>query len=367
MKVMYCITQSNWGGAQAHVFELICDQIRRKNTVILVTGEDGELCKRLTNLKVKVVITESLNREVNVFSDLKAIYAIRKIIRKEKPNIVHLHSSKAGFIGRIAAIGLDVRVIYTVHGWVFNNPQISRIKNVLFSLSERLASPLTDKYLFVSKYDYNLAINRHYLKNSKRGKVVYNGVANPKFRKNTFLHNPARLLMVARFSNQKDQATLIQSVQSLKDCVVLTLVGNGPTLDKNEKLVNKLGLQDYVKFEGFHRNIDDYLKDSDIFILSTHYEGLPISIIEAMSFELPIIATNRNGNSELVVDGFNGFLTDGTVRDMELKIKKVLKNTKLLGENSKKLFLRKFQLDKVLNSVNDVYLQQVERGNLWKK
>ncbi|EEJ39686.1 glycosyltransferase, group 1 family protein, partial [Limosilactobacillus vaginalis DSM 5837 = ATCC 49540] len=115
--------------------------------------------------------------------------------------------------------------------------------------------------------------------------------------------------MVARFSKQKDQETLIRAVKELpSDKYQLTFVGAGETLQQNQRLVSKFNLESNVKFIGFREDINKVLEKKDIFVLSTHYEGLPISIIEAMAYGLPVLATDVGGNSEMVKNNINGFL-----------------------------------------------------------
>ncbi|OYS46977.1 hypothetical protein CBF87_05090 [Limosilactobacillus reuteri] len=141
-------------------------------------------------------------------------------------------------------------------------------------------------------------------------KVIHNGSTTPSEQSiNYSVHMPLRLVMIARFSPQKDQETLINAVTKLpKDSYKLTFVGDGGTLQTNKELVFKYGLNHNIKFAGFKDDISDELINNDVYILSTHYEGLPISIIEAMSYGLTILATNVGGNSEMLENNINGFL-----------------------------------------------------------
>ncbi|OYS46978.1 hypothetical protein CBF87_05095 [Limosilactobacillus reuteri] len=107
MKILYCITSSSWGGAQLHVLELCADQLARGNEVTFIVGNKGPLLDKVKQLKgVKVILLPSLVREISPTNDIKAIVELRKIIKSESPDIVHLHSSKAGVIGRLSSIGL---------------------------------------------------------------------------------------------------------------------------------------------------------------------------------------------------------------------------------------------------------------------
>lgn len=313
MKILYCITSSSWGGAQLHVLELCADQLARGNEVTFIVGNKGPLLDKVKQLKgVKVILLPSLVREISPTNDIKAIVELRKIIKNESPDIVHLHSSKAGVIGRLSSIGLrkKSKVIFTVHGWAFTDGISSRLKKSLYRIVEKSVRRLTDLFICVSYYDEKIGKRDKVLDAKTNVKVIHNGSTTPSEQSiNYSVHEPLRLVMVARFSPQKDQETLINAVTKLpKDSYKLTFVGDGETLQTNKELVSKYGLNRNVKFAGFKDDISDELINNDVYILSTHYEGLPISIIEAMSYGLPILATNVGGNSEMLKNNINGFL-----------------------------------------------------------
>lgn len=101
MKIMYVITQGTWGGAQAHLFSLIRNQVKLKNHVWLITGTSGRLTQAVEKefLTVRVIILNSLIREMSIRKDIYTIYALRRYIKKINPDIIHLHSTKAGMVG----------------------------------------------------------------------------------------------------------------------------------------------------------------------------------------------------------------------------------------------------------------------------
>ncbi len=360
MKILYCITRSTWGGAQRNIWELIKNQVKLRNQVVLVVGDSGDLAEKVKNdlPQVKVIVLPSIQRSINPVKDIQAIYQLRKIIKQEKPNIVHLHSSKAGVIGRIACLHKKCKVIFTVHGWSFTDGVASKKKKTIYRLIERSMWFLTDKYICVSKYDYNIGIRDKVIKNPKKAVVVYNGIDyNKNNNLNNEIHSPLRFIMTARFSNQKDQISLIEAFRDVKNCELI-FVGDGPTLARAKKLVlqNKLGNR--INFVGFQKNVDKYLNESDVFVLSTHYEGLPISIIEAMSHAMPVVASNVGGNSELVVEGENGFLTHDvdSLREALMSFVKKPEIVKEMGRKSLQIYQSEFKLNKFLNNTQKIYI-----------
>lgn len=362
MKIMYCITSSSWGGAQLHVLELCKDQIKRGNQVIFVVGNEEPLLTKIKSIKgVKIILLSSLKREISPISDVKAIFELRRLITHEHPDILHLHSSKAGTIGRLACIGLRSRtkVIFTVHGWAFTDGVPSAFKRYVYRLIEKYVSSLTTLFICVSEYDKKIGLRDGVLTDKSNVVVIHNGSYKPQRTDvNLSIHNPLRLVMVARFSEQKNQKMLINTMSKIdKGLWKLTFVGDGSTLTQYKKLVSKLNLSSNINFVGFKDDVSPYLIENDVYILTSFYEGLPISIIEAMSYGLPIIASNVGGNSELVKNNINGYLVQSQ-SDLEKSILKLIKNpanVRSMGKNSLEMFNNYFTLDHNLRSINAVY------------
>ena len=202
MKIVYVITQATWGGAQAHLYSLIERQVKIGNTVTLISGIEGRLSDQIKkNLpQVKLVIISNLVRQVSLINDFKAIRALRKLLKRLKPDILHLHSSKAGMVGRLAALGLSMKVVFTVHGWGFT-PGVSKKQQLLIKLVEKTLRPLTTYYICVSEFDQNIGLRSKVLKASKENYVViHNGAPKPKEFDRRPATLPVRLVMTARFS-----------------------------------------------------------------------------------------------------------------------------------------------------------------------
>ncbi len=360
MKILYCITSSSWGGAQLHVYELCKYEYQQGNEVVFVVGTQGLLAKKVRSLPgVKVIILPSLKRNISLLDDIRATIKLRKIFIQEQPDIIHLHSSKAGTLGRLASRGLKAKVIFTVHGWAFTEGIPSKLNKILFKSIEKYVARFTDQFICVSEYDRQLGFKYHVLTKKTPVTVIHNGApAVSKNKINHSVHTPVRLVMIARFSYQKDQESLIKAISKLpRNSFFLTFVGDGETLSTCQSLVKKLNLTKQVKFIGFREDISSYLIKNDIYLLTTHYEGLPISVIEAMSYGLPVIVSDVGGDSELVVSGKNGFLVHN-VAELRTILYDLINDPvqiKNMGKNSLALFLKKFTLLKQLQDTHKLY------------
>lgn len=159
--------------------------------------------------------------------------------------------------------------------------------------------------------------------------------------------------MTARFVDQKDHSTLLRALTRVSGDWRFVLVGDGPLLHPMQQLAHELGLRDSVSFLGNRSDVPELLADSDIFILSTKWEGLPVSILEAMRAGLPVIATDVGGVSELVLDGTSGYLTRvADERHLAHRIQQLVDSRGLrrqLGMAARNRYTEEFQMDKCIS------------------
>jgi glycosyltransferase involved in cell wall biosynthesis len=166
--------------------------------------------------------------------------------------------------------------------------------------------------------------------------------------------------MVARFNEQKDQTTLLKAIAQLKDdSIHLDLVGSGPSLESCKALAKSLGIENQVSFLGDRRDVPDLLAQSQIFILSTHYEGLPISILEAMRAGLPVVATSVNGIPEEVVDGKTGFLAPRQdVQALADALHTLINSPEIrqqMGKAGREKFEQEFTVERMITETREIY------------
>jgi glycosyltransferase involved in cell wall biosynthesis len=356
--LLYVITKSELGGAQAHVYDLI-KSLHNDYQINLVVGTLGWLATQCEELGVSVHHLPSLTRSINFIKDVTAVKELVQTIDKIKPDLIHAHSGKPGIIARLAGKICHVPVVFTAHGWGFdpNAPKLTR--NIALA-AEKLLAKFATKIICVSESDRQLAIKLGVLA-AERIVTIHNGI-NPgiELPVSTAKAAPTQLIMVARFNKQqKDQNTLMKAIQQIDRDINVLFVGSGPDLDEAKNTAQELDILSKVSFLGDRLDVPQLLAQSQIFVLSTHYEGLPISILEAMRAGLPIIATNVNGIPEQVVDGKNGLLVerqdvDGLVQAITNLVDNPMLCQKMGRESIEKL-QREFTIDEMVASTKALY------------
>ncbi|MFM2302972.1 MAG: hypothetical protein RLZZ135_375 [Cyanobacteriota bacterium] len=355
--VLYLITLSQLGGAQKHLADLM-KYSHDRYEVHLAVGSVGYLSEIADSFKIEVHIIPSLKRSINLVKDLKALQEFMALVKQLKPDLIHAHSSKPGIIARLSGKFYNIPVLFTVHGWGFDEraPLVMRTIALIF---EKLIAPLTTTNICVCQSDYDVGIKQKIFDQDK-ALVIYNGAEDVDLLPASPEQNPPRLIMVARFDNkQKDQLSLIQAIATLDREVSLDFVGSGVDLEQAKAFAVSIGVDRQINFLGDRTDVPQLLSQSQIFVLSTHYEGFPISILEAMRAGLPIVATDVNGIYEQVESGINGWLVP---HQDSMALAKALSDLiessairKRMGEMSRKKFLNEFNITKMIESVHDLY------------
>lgn len=362
MKILYVITKADVGGAQTHLIQ-IANHFAKKHQVYVAFGKDGPMIKRLDR-KVKIISLKHLKGPIDIKEDICGVKELTSIIKRLQPDILHLHSSKAGTIGRIAYRLANLKtgyVIFTAHSWSFTKG-VSFLKKLLYSSIERFVLKYTDKAICVSKYDKQLALDYHFDENKLI--TIHNSVAASK---NNVLEkikykskSIVKFVMVARFAYPKMHRDVIEGIkilsESTKRSFELTFIGDGESIDDCKTLVRKYGLEKWIKFKGNIENARNVLNQYDVFVLMSKHEGLPISIIEAMSEGLPIIASPVGGVRELVAN--NGlFIEDNTPQSLKKAMERFLNldNIRKAALASYQKYEASFQENIMLEKLEKIY------------
>jgi len=291
-------------------------------------------------------------------ADLASVKELRGLIRHVRPDLVHLHSSKAGFIGRIAAKSERVPAIFTAHGWAFSEGTPWKQKLLAIPL-EAFASRLGGHIIAVSQYDYRLAL-RYRIESPHRMSVVHNGIPDSPERANPGEDTIPKIVMVARFAPQKDHALLLRALASLGDEPwELEFVGNGPLFKNIKRVADELNLQNRVRFLGARYDVSRILAESHIFVLTSNYEGFPISVLEAMRAGLPVVASDVGGTNEAVDEGRTGYLVPrGDLETLRERLRLLIKDPALrreMGNAGREKYERHFTVDRMLAETSKVY------------
>lgn len=257
--------------------------------------------KEYFNERVKIIELKSGVRNISITKDFKSFLEIKKIIKSENPDIVHLHSSKSGFLGRMACNDRKYKVLYNPHGFAFLKRDESNLKKFLYKTLEYIAAKKCGKIVAVSKGEYEEA-----LKLSRKSHLINNGIdvsILPKLKDKKVNINDIKICTIGRISYQKDPQIFNKIAEKFPE-IQFNWIGEG---EMREVLSSK-----NINITGW-MNKDralELMNDSDIFILTSLWEGLPIALLEAMYYKKICIVSNCIGNRDVIINGENGFIAD---------------------------------------------------------
>jgi len=276
--------------------------------VRVFVGGQGPFVDALRRCGVEVVPLRHLVAPLRPLEDLRAVVELRRALEAFGPDLVTLHSSKAGTLGRLAARGLGAPVIYTAHGWPFVE-EVPVLGRVLYRMVERITAPLADRLVTVSEADHALA-RRARVGTEAQLVRVHNGVHDvPAGLRARPGEGEVRLVVVARLDVPKDPFTLLRALARLREREwTLEWIGDGPRRAPAEQLAASLGLADRCRFVGTRDDVAERLARASVLILPTDREGLPLCVLEGMRAGLPVIASAVGGIPEAVVPGRTGLL-----------------------------------------------------------
>ncbi len=362
MKIAYVVTRADpIGGVQIHIKDLAAAAQAEGHEVTVMAGGTGPFIDMLRAQGTPTVVLRHLTVPIKPLQDLRALRELRAILSDMRPDLIALHSAKASVLGRLAARSLGIPTILTAHGWTFT-PGFPRIPGMVYRNIERLVGPLTRKIIAVSEFDRRLALEAGIV-GADRIVTVHNGIPDvPLHLRAEPARTPARLVMVARFSPQKDHQTLLQALASLQHLEwELDLIGDGPLIDRVKSLAVSLKLSGRTRFLGQRMDVESLLAQSQISILATNWEGFPLSILESMRAGLPVIASSVGGVEEAILDEETGYLVPrGDVAALRDRIRALVEAPDLrlrMGKLARVRYEQHFSLETAVRKTLDVYHQ----------
>jgi glycosyltransferase involved in cell wall biosynthesis len=307
--VVQCIAKLELGGAQKIVLDLMREL---RDQGILITGEGGKLYSTVKKeFGERHVTLPCFKRKISPLKDIICCFRLRKILIKLHERydrvILHTHGSKAGVLGRIVSGSLPfVHSVHVIHGFAIN-PYISSLKRFIYLNAERISSCFGDVTVTVARAHIKRAIVWGMSKKVKYCCIPnYVNVDNFSVRRKK--DKLIKIVTVANFKPQKNPfmwAKVALEVTSKFGNVEFIYIGDGPLRESVEKLLHA---SKKIKILGWRNDIADFLPDMDIFFLPSRWEGLPLSVLEAMSSALPVVASAVDGTTEVVLDAVTGYL-----------------------------------------------------------
>ena len=360
----------------------VCKALAKKYKVVLIVGKDYDPTG-FSLEDIQIIKISELQKYLDPIKDSIAFYKLYRVIKQLSPVVVHTHLAKAGILGRLAAHLAGVQwILHTVHGPTFSNfhPTFERIT---FWTAEKLASLVTDYFIFVGKslqkfYTSNnlcKPYNSLVIKTGKDISQIKKALVLPQnkiseIRKNLFQASEKELILgfVGRIVPSKNLEHLVKVAELLKEKKVsFKIVIVGKALLKEElwyerhikKLIAKHNLNRHFVFLGFVKDIFPIFRALDLVILTSRYEGLPNVLVEAGLCERVCIAYNIGGAQEVIHDGETGFLVSyGNVYELAEKIMEFLSNRKkfyAVGQKAREILEKEYSMEKMLSDYIQYY------------
>ncbi|MBI4057296.1 MAG: glycosyltransferase family 4 protein [Elusimicrobia bacterium] len=373
IKVVHVITQLELGGAQQNTLYTVKSLDRTRFEPVLVSGPGGILDQEARDIpQLKIHFIPSLVRPLHPLKDAIALAALIRVFREEKPDVVHTHSSKAGILGRVAAALIGVPLIlHTYHGFGFHDRQFSWLRRMLLGI-EWCAAKLSTRLIFVSRANLETAV-RHGLTFPEKSVLIRSGVPLKNFpakgidpqKKKTELgvgmHKPL-VVSVGNLKPQKnpeDFILLAKMVYEKNREIRFLFIGDGVLRARLEGNLLRYGLHGKCFFPGWRRDIPEILTASDVFVLTSLWEGLPRSLVEAMKSGLPSVCYSTDGIQDLIRDGENGYLiSPGNVELMAKKLLFLLEHDsvrKQMGQKAAESIGPEFDIDGMVRQQEKLY------------
>ena len=390
IKVAHVITRLDMGGAQFNTLYTVSHLNREQFEPALLYGAGGVMDRKAEGLASFIV--PGLDRALCPRKDLRAFFALRRIFRELKPDIVHTHSSKAGILGRLAARAAGVpAIVHTFHGFGFT-PGQSFAARKIFETAEKICAPISDALVFVSEANRAEALQKR-IGDPRRYRLIRSGIELGRYPakinraeklaalglraisgRAVRLPEDARIVLsIGNLKPQKNPLDMVRTaalVCAREPKAVFIFTGDGPLRAETERLAVGLGLQDNFFLPGWREDGAQLLALAEVYALSSLWEGLPRSLVEALRSGLPSVAYRCDGVSDLLDDGTAGFaipIGPDSPRLAAEKISAILADRQLadrlragaLGKD-----LQAFDIDFMVKQQEELYLELLSEKKL---
>lgn len=315
----------------------------------------------------------AMARSIAPFTDAKALWQLHHLLRQKQYDVIHTHSSKAGFLGRLAARIHGIPVVYTPNGYYFLDANDGKqLKKRFFLELERAAGRWTDYLIAVSESERQITL-AHNLVPPQRVGMIPNGIDVTAVTPDPFARVSVRQELgigmdtavigtVARFIPQKDPFTFIRAAQLILEQnphVCFIWCGEGDMRTATEQMATAAGIHHAFHFLGFRSDITRLMNAFDIFMLTSIFEGLPYTLLEAMALALPLVATQVVGSQDVVVHSQTGYLTPpGNAPELAQAALSLLaepEKRQIMGQHGRERVVQHFDVRHMIAAVEKVY------------
>lgn len=377
-KVLLMVTKSNFGGAQRYVFDLATNLPKEKYEVVVASGGSGVLFDKLEKENVKVFSLNRLGRDINFLKDFLSIFSIISVIKKERPDIIHLNSPKIAGLGAFASrilnlfshlftpnSPLSTLIIYTSHGWAFNEKR-NIFQKILIEFFSWLTIMLSHKTIVLTQLEFDQVKNWPLIKNKLE--IIPIGIASGQyFPKEEALLKIEKIIgknidrkkttigSIGELHKNKGYEFAIPALANMEN-VEYIIISDGEEKTALENLIKELKATN-IHLTGYIENAAALLKAFDVFLLPSIKEGLPYVLLEAGVSLVPIISTNVGGIPDLIKNNETGVLIEPkNIEAIKLAVRELLSKPETENaEQLKRTIETHFSLLPVLNKIDTLY------------
>ena len=377
MKIVHIIARLNVGGAALSVLELAAGQQKNGHEVIVVAGQippgEASMEHLAGELGVNYRRLPALQREVSPRADIAAVRALWQLIRSERPDVVHTHTSKAGTTGRLAArfagAAQPRAIVHSYHGHVLTG-YFGRRRETVYRAIERALATISDRLIAVSEAVRDDLVGLGVAPATKFTVVPYGFDLDARLtgdgsrRREVAADDAFVIGWAGRFAAVKQPLDLVRTAARVERSV-LVLAGDGELRPDVAALAESLGMADRVRFLGYIDDIGDWYAAFDAFLLTSVNEGAPVVAIEAQAAGVPVVATDAGGTRTVVDDGETGFLVPvGDVGSLADRLEKLRDDPALrrrLGDEGRTRMRERFSTKRMVDDVERVYAEILAR------
>lgn len=377
-KILFVITKSNWGGAQRYVYDLASHLSPDRYEAVVAAGGEGTLFQKLQSAGIRAIPIPSFERNIRIGKEFRSFFNLVRILRREKPAVVHLNSSKAGGIGAAAAwiytfMACAPRplVVFTAHGWGFNEPRHAPARIMIRFLSA-VAGIFQDIVICINAADAKSArgiIRRKKIVLIPNGISAFTVMARDNARRELsgacareIAPDEFLIGTIAELTKNKGHEYLLDALAAVSARGVRARaiwIGEGELRDALEKRILARGLEKTIFLTGFLDDARTYLSAFDVFVLPSLKEGTPYTILEAMHAGVPVIATPRGGIPDCIEDQKTGILVrPADAKELANAIERASQDAALLeslAKNARTVVQRDYTLERMLSVTEKIY------------
>lgn len=389
IRIMRVIARLNMGGPALHVSYLSAGLVEKGYETTLVSGTlargESSMAFVAEQLGVRVLPLAELSREISPLRDIVAAVKLAKLIRAERPQILHTHTAKAGTIGRLAALlagsARPALVVHTFHGHVLRG-YFGPLRTAAFRLLETALARASTALVAVSP-EVRDELVRLGVAPASKFVVIRLGIeleqrvhAEPGLRDESRRQlgvAPERFLVgwVGRMTGVKRVDDVLLGFARLRELgvdAVLGLIGDGPDREGMERRASELGIIRHCLFLGYQEEVAPYYAAFDAVILPSANEGTPVSVIESLAAGRPVVATRVGGVPDVVVEGVDGFLVElGDTDALGERLAELARDPELrarMGEAGQSRIVQRYAVERLIGDIDDLYRSLLEAKGL---